>query len=85
MILPGLNPPDAAELTLLEVNGRQKIRITLQFLKEHVPAFENCFLLDAASQRGAPGSRFSAFSHWAMIYKQFHYFKLSSLHLSFTG
>jgi len=55
--IPGLNPLNVADLTWLEVNGRRKMRITQQFLKEQVPGFENCFVMDTASQIGVRSSR----------------------------
>lgn len=55
--IPGLNPLNAADLTWLEVTGRKRSRITHQFLKEHVPGFENSFIMDTASQIGVRSSR----------------------------
>jgi hypothetical protein len=55
--IPGLNPLDVADLTWLEVNGRRKMLVTHQFLKQNVPGFENSFIMDTASQAGVRSSR----------------------------
>jgi hypothetical protein len=56
-IIPGLNPLNAADLTWLEVNGRKRTLITHRFLRQHVPGFENSFIMDTASQIGVRSSR----------------------------
>jgi hypothetical protein len=55
--IPGLNPLDVSDLTRLEVNGRKRIQLTHQFLKNYVPGFEDCYILDTASQIGVRSSR----------------------------
>jgi len=55
--IPGLNPLKVADLTWLEVNGRKRILATIRFLKEHMPGFENSFIMDTASQIGVRSSR----------------------------
>jgi hypothetical protein len=55
--IPGLNPLNVADLTWLEVDGRKRIMVTIDFLKEHMPGFENAFILDTASQIGVRSSR----------------------------
>jgi hypothetical protein len=52
-----LNPLSVTDLTRLEVNGRKRILITHQFLKLHMPGFENSFIMDTASQIGVRTSR----------------------------
>jgi hypothetical protein len=53
----GLDPLNVADLTSLEVVGRKRMLITHRFLKEHIPGFENSFILDTASQIGVRSSR----------------------------
>jgi hypothetical protein len=55
--IPGLNPLDVNDLTWLEVDGRKRMRITHDFLKKHMPGFENSFIVDTASQIGVRSSR----------------------------
>ena len=55
--IPGLNPLDVSDLTWLEVNGRKRMLITLQFLQKYVPGFEKSFIMDTASQLGIRSSR----------------------------
>jgi hypothetical protein len=52
-----LDPLSVTDLTRLEVNGRKRILLTHQFLKRHVPGFENSFVMDTASQIGVRSSR----------------------------
>jgi hypothetical protein len=52
--LDGLNVRD---LTSVEVNGRKRMRITYDFYKKNVPGFENCYLMDTATQVGVRSSR----------------------------
>jgi hypothetical protein len=56
-LIGGLDPLNVADLTWLEVNGRKRMLITHQFLKQHMPGFENSFILDTASQIGIRSSR----------------------------
>jgi len=53
----GLNPLEVSDLTKLEVDGRKRAQITQKFLKSRMPGFENCFILDTASQPGVRSSR----------------------------
>ncbi len=53
----GLDPLNVADLTWLEVNGRKRMLLTHDFLKKHMPGFENSFILDTASQIGVRSSR----------------------------
>jgi hypothetical protein len=53
----GLNPLEVADLTKLEVDSRKRAQITQNFLKARMPGFENCFILDTASQPGVRSSR----------------------------
>jgi hypothetical protein len=55
--IPGLDPLNVADLSWLEVNGRNRIRLTQRFLKENMPGFEECFVMDTASQIGVRSSR----------------------------
>jgi beta-N-acetylglucosaminidase len=43
--LPNLSALNVEDLTWAEVNARKAMRISLKFLKENVPGFENSFLI----------------------------------------
>jgi hypothetical protein len=55
--IPGLDCTNVEDLTKLEVEMRKIMRRGYDFLKKNVPTFENCFILDTASQTGTRGSR----------------------------
>ncbi|HSW56924.1 MAG TPA: FAD-dependent oxidoreductase [Dehalococcoidales bacterium] len=55
--IPGLDCTKVEDLTKLEVDMRKIMRKAHVFLKKNVPTFENCFILDTASQTGTRGSR----------------------------
>ena len=55
--IPGLDCTDVEDLTKLEVEMRKIMRKGHKYLKEHVPTFENSFILDTASQTGTRGAR----------------------------
>ncbi|MGD0795547.1 MAG: FAD-dependent oxidoreductase [Dehalococcoidales bacterium] len=55
--IPDLNGLDVNDLTWLEVDGRKRMRITLDFLKKRLPGFENSFIVDTASQIGVRCTR----------------------------
>jgi hypothetical protein len=61
--IPNLNALDVEDLTWVEVNARKSMLISLKFLKENVPGFENSYLMDTASQIGTRGSRRLAGEH----------------------
>jgi hypothetical protein len=48
---------DIEELTKAETERRETALITLEFFREHLPGFEEAFLLDTAPQLGTRGSR----------------------------
>ena len=52
--LNGLDPED---LTLMEVEGREAIRVSLAELRRSLPGFENAWLVDTAAQLGVRRSR----------------------------
>lgn len=54
--IPG-NGLDVKDLTRLEVTLRQKLWDYWRFYREHVPGYENSFLLDTASQIGVRATR----------------------------
>ncbi|HSW56889.1 MAG TPA: FAD-dependent oxidoreductase [Dehalococcoidales bacterium] len=53
----GLSSTNVEHLTMVEVRMRKVVRVTHRFFKEHMPGFENCFILDTASQIGTRGGR----------------------------
>ncbi len=53
----GLNHINVEDLTEVELRMRRAMRITHTVFKHKVPGFENCFILDTASQIGTRGSR----------------------------
>ncbi len=55
--IPNLNCMNVEDLTKLEVEMRKMMRKGVEFLKKNVPTFENCFILDTASQTGTRGGR----------------------------
>lgn len=55
--IPNLNCMNVEDLTTLEVEMRKMMRRGVEFLKKNVPTFENCFILDTASQTGTRGGR----------------------------
>ncbi len=55
--IPGLDCTKVEDLTKLEVEMRKIMLKGHAFLKQHVPSFENSFILDTASQTGTRGSR----------------------------
>jgi len=48
---------DVEELTRVDVRGRKRALITYEFMKKHVPGFENCFIMQTAPQLGLQGGR----------------------------
>ena len=55
--IPDLNGLDINDLTWLEVDGRKRMRITLDFIKKRLPGFEDSFIVDTASQIGVRCTR----------------------------
>jgi hypothetical protein len=45
------------DLTSAEVQARKSMLISLDYLRKNVPGFENCYIVDTASQIGTRGSR----------------------------
>lgn len=52
-----LSAIDVRDLTRAEIEAREAIMTTTQFLKEHLPGFSNAFLLETAPQIGVRESR----------------------------
>jgi hypothetical protein len=52
-----LSALDFKDLTWVEVNARKGMMITYDFLKKHVPGFEESYIINVASQIGTRGSR----------------------------
>lgn len=48
---------DPWELTRIEIKGRDATRIAVNMLREEIPGFENCWLIDIAPQTGVRYSR----------------------------
>lgn len=55
--IPGRSCLDVGDLTWTEVAVRKVMREMRDLLHAEVPGFENCFILDTASQLGTRGSR----------------------------
>ena len=55
--LPGQSATNVRDLTNLEVTMRKVMRIVQRFYQKHIPGFENCYILDSASQAGTRGGR----------------------------
>ncbi len=55
--LRNLDCLDVEDLTAAEIQGRKSMLISLDYLRKHIPGFENCYLVDTASQIGTRGSR----------------------------
>ena len=57
---PNGEPPDGTnlfDLTFAEIEGRRQVENIFRFIKENVPGFENCYLLEIAPQVGIRESR----------------------------
>lgn len=52
-----INGADADDLTFSEIEGRRQVAEYLRFLKDRVPGFENCYLLETAPQIGIRETR----------------------------
>ena len=57
MFLEGYSLIDVKSLTAIEVDVRDRMMTTFKFYKEHIPGFENSYILITAPQIGARGSR----------------------------
>ena len=55
--IPGVSSMNVEDLTKVEVMVRRCMLPGLTYLREHVPGFENSFILDTASQTGTRGGR----------------------------
>jgi hypothetical protein len=55
--LSGFEGLDVKDLTQVEITGRKRMRITYDFFKKYVPGFENCYLMDTATQTGVRCTR----------------------------
>lgn len=55
--VPGRSCLDIEDITWTEVNVRKVMRTMKDILQREVPGFEDCFILDTASQLGTRGSR----------------------------
>jgi hypothetical protein len=48
---------DVEQLTRIDILSRKRALITYDFMKKHVPGFENCFIMLTAPQLGTQGGR----------------------------
>jgi hypothetical protein len=48
---------DVEQLTRIDIKARKRALITYDFMKKHVPGFENCFIMLTAPQLGTQGGR----------------------------
>lgn len=55
--VPGLSALNVEDLTWVEVNVRKAMLRGHEFLKKHVPGFDESFIMDTAAQVGTRGSR----------------------------
>lgn len=55
--MPGLDGLKVEDLTRAEVQGRKHIYQTVAFVREHMPGFENCHVIDVAPQTGVRQTR----------------------------
>ncbi len=55
--LSGFDGLEVKDLTHVEISGRKRMRITYEFFKKYVPGFENCYLMDTATQTGVRCTR----------------------------
>jgi len=55
--IPGRSCLDIEDITWTEVNVRKVMRQARAIMQKEVPGFEDCFVLDTASQLGTRGSR----------------------------
>ena len=55
--LRNLDCLNVEDLTSAEVNARKSMLISIDYLRKNVPGFENCYIVDTASQIGTRGSR----------------------------
>ena len=55
--LRNLDCLNVEDLTAAEVKARKSMLISLDYLRKNVPGFENCYIIDTASQIGTRGSR----------------------------
>jgi len=55
--IPGRSCLDIEDMTWTEVNVRKVMRQAQTIMQKEVPGFEDCFVLDTASQLGTRGSR----------------------------
>ncbi len=55
--LRNLDCLNVEDLTTAEVNARKSMLMSLDYLRQNVPGFEDCYLVDTAPQIGTRGSR----------------------------
>lgn len=55
--LLGLDATDPDDLTTAEIEGRRQVAFLMDFLRKHVPGFENCVLIETGAQAGVRETR----------------------------
>jgi hypothetical protein len=55
--MPGLDGLKPEDLTRAEVQGRKHIHAVVDFVREKLPGFENCYVIDVAPQTGVRQTR----------------------------
>jgi ribulose 1,5-bisphosphate synthetase/thiazole synthase len=55
--ITGLDATDADDLTKAEIEGRRQVMLLLQFFRDQVPGFQNCFLIATPAQIGVRETR----------------------------
>jgi hypothetical protein len=53
----GVDSTDGEQLTRAEILGHRQVLVIVDFLRQYVPGFENCYLVDTATQIGVRESR----------------------------
>jgi hypothetical protein len=55
--MTGFDGTDPASLTAAEYEAREKMITSIDYVREHLPGFESCYLLDVAEQMGVRQTR----------------------------
>ncbi len=55
--MAGLDGLEVADLTRAEVQGRKHIAALVDYVRDHMPGFENCYVVDVAPQTGVRQTR----------------------------
>jgi hypothetical protein len=53
----GVDSTDGEQLTQAEIEGHRQVMVLVNFMRQYLPGFENCYLVDTATQIGVRESR----------------------------